>query len=409
MVRTTYQKWSIHSRFFFVSKFTTYHADWIFPITTEAIESGYLTIDQHGTIINLGKEAPSKSGETIQIQGAIVPGFINCHCHLELSHLKKVIPKGTGLIPFINSVVRERDAYRSLLNESIHQADKEMYKNGIVAVGDISNTIDSFDQKIRSKILYHTFVEFFDLLNPSLTASIISKYTEVLDIGNNYGLSVSASPHAPYSVTKDLLHFLSTINDEMGIMTVHNQETEDELLLFEGLKGRFPLFYNGFGIDITSFDPGTQNAVEYILKNLSKPHSLLLVHNTLTSKEDLSVINKYHHKICWCTCPNANIYIENQLPDYHILMESGMPITIGTDSLASNDQLCIWSEIVTIHRHYPEIALHDLLNWGTINGAKYLKLSKDLGSLEIGKKPGIIQLENFPAEDWATINIKRLA
>ena len=87
------------------------------------------------------------------------PGLINCHCHLELSHLKNVIPPHTGLIEFLCSVVTKRDFPREVIDQEIINAEKEMYDNGIVAVGDIGNTADTAEVKSKSKIRWQNFVE----------------------------------------------------------------------------------------------------------------------------------------------------------------------------------------------------------------------------------------------------------
>jgi len=80
-------------------------------------------------------------------QGIIVPGFINSHCHLELSHLHQKIQKGTGLVEFIKQVARGEKYELDLIESKITEADEAMYKAGIVAVGDSGNTINTRETK----------------------------------------------------------------------------------------------------------------------------------------------------------------------------------------------------------------------------------------------------------------------
>ena len=116
--------------------------------------------------------------------------------------------------------------------------------------------------------------------------------------------------------------------------------------------------------------------------------NLLLVHNTYTSLEEIKNAIRTRDNLYWCFCPNANLYIENNTPDFHLFNSVDCNIVIGTDSLASNRSLSVLGELKTITGR-GEIPLHTLLKWATINGAKFLGLDEKLGSFEKGKKPGV--------------------
>ena len=115
----------------------------------------------------------------------------------------------------------------------------------------------------------------------------------------------------------------------------------------------------------------------------------MLVHNTFTNKHDIEFAKLLHYQLFWCLCPNANLYIENTLPNINLLLEEGCNLTIGTDSLASNTSLSIFDEISTIIKHYPAIKLEHLLRAATFNGAKFLGIENDFGLIEKNKNPGI--------------------
>jgi cytosine/adenosine deaminase-related metal-dependent hydrolase len=124
---------------------------------------------------------------------------------------------------------------------------------------------------------------------------------------------------------------------------------------------------------------------------------VLLVHNTYTSQEDLELIKHYSNdcEINFCLCPKANLFIENTLPDIPMLVQSGIKITIGTDSLASNDSLSILEEMKTIQKHFPKISFEMLLQWSTKNGAEFFGIEKEFGTIEKGKKPGLNLLKGM--------------
>jgi len=124
---------------------------------------------------------------------------------------------------------------------------------------------------------------------------------------------------------------------------------------------------------------------------LPPENHLLLVHNTFTEKSDLGELRKNRplENTWFALCPNSNLYIENQLPPIPLFQKEGLNICLGTDSLASNHQLSILAEMITIQQNFHEIELTELLTWATLNGAEALGINKDFGSFETGKKPGI--------------------
>ncbi len=147
-----------------------------------------LITDEQGTVVEL--TTTIDAGEDIeQFAGTICPGFINAHCHLELSHLKDVIPPHTGLIPFLLDVVGKRDFPMETILDRIEKAEKEMFQDGIVAVGDIGNTANTLETKRNSKIRWNNFVEvlsFSDEMSPKR----MQEYSEVLKAFNDAELEL---------------------------------------------------------------------------------------------------------------------------------------------------------------------------------------------------------------------------
>jgi cytosine/adenosine deaminase-related metal-dependent hydrolase len=115
-----------------------------------------------------------------------------------------------------------------------------------------------------------------------------------------------------------------------------------------------------------------------------------------------------NNKVYWCLCVNANLYIENSVPDIQLLRNQKSNIVVGTDSLSSNHSLSILDELKTIHKRFPDIPLAETLQWATLNGARALQLNHQFGSLEIAKKPGIIVLENVGEVINENTTVKRV-
>jgi len=257
-------------------------------------------------------------------------------------------------------------------------------------VGDISNVTDSFATKNSSKIRYYTFVEFFDFLQEHEASNEFKKYKAVFDqLELNNGSDKSCVPHAPYSVSKELFRLLNQYNSKGRTISIHNQETPPENELFLSAEGDFVSFYESFGIAMNTFKATGQPSINYAIQQMDPTQRTLFVHNTLTTEEDIKAAHQWSDQVYWATCPNANLYIENRLPDYSVFINNHAIMTIGTDSLTSNWQLCVLEEMKTIAKYQSYVTTSQLLEWATINGARALGFDDELGSIEEGKRCGL--------------------
>jgi cytosine/adenosine deaminase-related metal-dependent hydrolase len=363
-------------------------ADYLFPVNADPIKNGVVTVDDNGKILSISNNITSDNSENLQkLNGVICPGFVNTHCHLELSHLKNKVAPQKGLVEFIQQIQSLRTADPKEIAEAAARGDQEMYDNGIVAVGDISNSDATIAIKSNSKIYYHTFVETFAFLPEKAQGT----FDGALALVNEFKpLSVSVTPHAPYSVSKELFKIIRQHTDTgKNLISIHNQECEDENRFYRYKLGGFIDMYKHFGIDISYFKPQARNSIQSVIPLLTNKQEILLVHNTCTNLKDIYFIKRFDRRVSWCFCPNANIYIENKLPKIDLFTDQGFNITLGTDSLASNNKLCILSEMRTLQQRFPSLSLERLVEWGTVNGAKYLGIDDDKGTLEVGKTPGL--------------------
>jgi len=372
-------------------------ADKVFNADGKLIENAVLVVDNEGKILKITDRTEFDLSELEIYNGVIVPGFVNTHCHLELSHMKAKVDTGTGLIDFIKSVVTKRNVEQELIIDAIAKAEKEMLDAGIVAVGDISNVPDTFAQKSKGNLKYYSFVEFFDFLQNQNASAEFEKYKAVYDaLPLAEGSKKSCVPHAPYSVSEKLFALINEANaGEIKTISIHNQETPPENELFMQGSGGFVDFYGQFGISLNSFQPNGRPAIHYALQNMDSRHRTLFVHNTLTTADDIRFAQNWNPNVFWASCPNANLYIENNLPNYSFFLETGAKVCLGTDSLTSNWKLSILSEMQAIAKYQSYITDETLLSWATLNGALALGFEDELGSFEEGKKPGINLLYGF--------------
>ena len=382
-------------------------ADLVYTGNSDPIKNGIVEYDETGEIVFVGKAERYEGNSVEKLHGLLCPGFVNTHCHLELSHLKDKLDQQTGLPSFVQNIQKLRAVEIDLQMQAMESADKEMHKNGIMAVGDISNSSISFETKARSNLHYHTFVELFGFEKKKAEV-IFEKGKEVVQELDNFKLSGNLTPHSPYSVSSELMKKIA-LSVEGKPMSIHNQETAEENRMFIEGKGKMMEMLQAFKSDISDWQPAKCSSIRSYLPDLRTNNKLLLVHNTFTSAEDMRWGERNHAQLYWCFCPNANLFIEGRLPEMDIFANADVKCTLGTDSLASNRGLSILEEMKTIQENFPQIPLRKLMEWATVNGAEFLGLDDRLGTLEKGKRPGLLHIKGVSDGYLKNTTVSRLA
>ena len=373
---------------------TYYTADYIMPVTSPPIKGGVVALDEKGLIIGVyhSSDPQLQDKELIRYEGVLTPGFVNGHCHLELSHMKGKVPQGTGLPKFLNTVMSDRAASQEAIIQAMVEADKTMFANGIQVVGDHVNTAVSAEVKSQSPICYHTFVELIGF-DPAVAEERVD---QARDIEYEFEPQRSSiTPHAAYSCSKKLLRSLSDKVDANNIFSLHNQESDEENKFFRYKRGAFLDFYKDNNISHEHVTANGKNALQNSIQFLPAENRLLLIHNTYTAPKDMDYVTRIGRDVYYCLCPKANLYIEGSLPKIQSFVLSKQKLLIGTDSLASNDSLDILEELKVIHDKFTDVSFETTLAWATINGAKALKLEEKYGSLEVGKSPGLLLIKDM--------------
>lgn len=366
-----------------------------------------LIADDAGTLLDI--IPANEAGENVEkLPGWISPAFINCHCHLELSHMKGAIPTQTGLVNFVQQVMKQRNVDKEIQLEAIDLADKQIWESGTQAVGDICNQPITAEIKKHSPVTYHSFIELTGW-DPSVAESRYQIGLASCDVFNKFQLPHSLSPHAPYSVSAELWKRMQPHFSGVPV-TMHNQESTDEQMLYEKGVGGWIDFYAQMGIAHSGLKVSGKSSLQSVLPFLQSAKPLLLVHNTFTTEKDICEAESLHPEIYWCICIRANQYIENVLPPIALLQKQGCKIVIGTDSLASNHSLNILDELKILQTAFPQLTTPTLLNLATHQGANALRLNSKMGELKKGTNPGIIHIMNLSANGLLqdATNIRRL-
>lgn len=289
--------------------------------------------------------------------GILCRGFVNAHCHSELSYLRGAIPQGVGYSGFAAAMARVRGNFSEQeRGEALQAADAQMWAEGVDFCADIVNDSSSFLVKENSKICYHSFAEVFGLKQSNLTLC--------QDIVNQHH-NTTLTPHSTYSVQQS--DFEAVCRSNPPLLSIHFKESLGEEQLYQN-AGALAEWYRtvGFECDFLNFN----SPAERIVGSIPKNQSVMFVHNSYLTERDIELImNHFTAPVYWVLCPRSNRYISGNITDAaQLLIKHGLNILIGTDSLASNSSLSIIEEL----KCFKDIPLHTLLNWATNNGYKAL-------------------------------------
>ena len=334
-------------------------------------------VDDRGTITNILRCDAIDSMASVEFfPGILIPGMVNCHCHLELSYLKGAIAEGEGYGGFARSIGAVRNNFTTEERiRSARLADAQMWEEGVEAVADIANDDLVMEVKTQSKIEYHTLFEFFGLNNRDVEPHF--------DLANRYPRSF-VTPHSTYSVQDEPFRQICTRNS--SLLSIHLLESDAEEGLYHG-RGSLHEWYQrmGWECDFLKYESPAGRVAGCI----DRKCRVLLVHNTRATAEDIATVESHTKNGTWVLCPESNRFISNDRPPVELLRKSGVAIAVGTDSLASARSLSMIDNLRLLGNH----PLKELLTWATLNGAKALGIDAMKGAIEIGKRPGLVVIE----------------
>jgi aminodeoxyfutalosine deaminase len=370
-----------------------FSAQYIITNSGAPLKRAIITTEDDGTVISI-EDTLGELHEKHSLEfhnGIIIPGFVNCHCHIELSHMKDVMESGLGLSSFIEQVRNTRATDKESIIRAAQSADQAMYASGVNLCADICNTAFTFGLKKESRINYLNLLEVFGI-DPAKASQRMAEIIKIAEIAGEMNLPFSLVPHSVYSLSLPLFRLLRETNNENKVTSIHFMESAAEADLAEKHSGPLMASYIKSGL-ISSGIETVRNHSDAVLNEITRNGNLILVHNTFADRATIREVNT-RGNLYWCLCPNSNKYIENQIPPVSLLVDEGCTITIGTDSLASNKKLDVLEELKTLQLHFPNLSIPELVAWATLNGAKALGKEERFGSIGTGKKPGLLLLQD---------------
>ena len=378
-------------------------ASFVYTLDAEPIRNGFVEYDDaDGTVLAVGQCSPEEE----VTEGALVPGFVNGHCHVELSHLRRKFVKGSGMAGFIDQINALRDwAGRERKQELVKEWMDRMWADGVSAMADISNDDSSFDIKAGHNMYTRTFLEVFGS-EPEMCDGVMAEVGELQKIADAAGIDAAPTPHSCYTMSPQLITASAAAGLERGYISYHSQESQEEEDLI--LTGTGAMYENRVRNGMSTPPVTGGSSLKYFLQRLEEAHAapydehILLVHNVCLQQDDIDAAKKVMKNVYWAVCPLSNIFIHNALPPLPLMRDNGLDIMLGTDSLSSNDDLDMVAEMVCLHRNFPEVPMEEILTWASRNGARFLGKEDVLGALKPGMKPGIVRISGIDGNGFVT-------
>lgn len=381
-------------------------AGFVYSLDSEPIRKGFVEYEDDGTIIRTGECA----SEEEVMPGAIVPGFVNAHCHVELSHLHKKFRKGTGMAGFIDQINELRDwAGFEVKQQLVRKWMDKMWNDGVSAMADISNDDASFDVKKSHPMYTRTFLEVFGS-EPEMCEGVMKDVRALNELADKAGIDAAPTPHSCYTMSPQLLSASAAAGLESGYLSYHSQESQEEEDLL--MSGSGAMYENRKRSGMSTPPVTGESSLKYFIDRLAavKPapydENILLVHNVCLQQSDIDALRKVMNNAFFAICPLSNIFIHNALPPIGLMRKNGLAIALGTDSLSSNDDLDMVKEMACLHENFPEVPMDEILTWACLNGARFLGKEDRLGSLSAGKRPGIVHITGIDADGYVTSESK---
>jgi aminodeoxyfutalosine deaminase len=346
-----------------------------------AIRDGAIALDgDHIVAVGPAAELEARFGKAERLDAVILPALVNAHLHLELSHLAGAVTGGGGLPAWIRRFLAARAATRPGDPErAMASAVEALRRAGVTAVGDVTNTLGSLAPFAAAGMVGTLYHEVFGLSRRSIETALAAAEAARSRSTPPPGLRVVPSPHAVYSTHPPTLAALL----RAGPASIHLAEDPAERTFCASRSGPFEPMVKMLGGEELPPAPLGRSAVAVVAPHLAPGR--LVVHCVDLDDQDVQLL--IHHGPTVVLCPRSNRFILGVLPPLPRLLAAGVPLAVGTDSLASSPSLSPLAELAVLASAFREVSARRLLSlaWnGACVGAPAV------GSLTPGAAPGII-------------------
>jgi aminodeoxyfutalosine deaminase len=359
-------------------------AGWVLPVPGPPIPNGRVAV-QDGRVAWVGRagEPGDPAGRAVDLgPGVLLPGLVNAHCHLELSHLAGQLAFEGGFVPWVEALVSARGRFTDeQVAAAAAAAIRSLEERGTVGVGDVSNTLAHLDALAASRLDGVVFQELlaWDPARAQASLEWAEARAHAVAAQLRPGLEVRLAAHAPHSVSPALFALL---HERGGPRAIHLAESRDESRFLLDGSGDWPAFLARRGLGHVAFEaPGT-SPVRY-LEDLGVLHPrLVAAHGVQVDGDDRGVLARRGVHVV--LCPRSNRSLGVGTADVPALLAAGVRLALGTDSLASVETLDVLDDAVLLRRQFPALDPAVVVRMATLGGAEALGLAH-LGTIAPGR------------------------
>ena len=383
-----------------------YHAAWILPISQPPIRDGWLAVDR-GRIVALGaagKRVLADGADVVDLGDvAVLPGLVNAHTHLELSYLRDEVPPASQFVTWVRGVMRARrehpDPSGPEILHAVERALAESVACGTAIVGDISNTLVTFEPLTRSSLAAVVFYELIRFNAPDPEAFVATACRELEALVPTERVRVSLAAHAPYSVAPLVLRAIRQASDREPFepCSVHLSESAEEVEFIRSGTGPWRRFLEEVGSWDPAWVPPGGSPVQFLDESGFLDGRVLAVHGVQMTTADLDRLVARGTTLV--TCPRSNGHTGAGAPPIEDFYNYGVKVAVGTDSLASSPDLSVFAELATMRALAPTVSAAALLDSATRQGAEALGFGADYGTIEPGKFGRLLAVSVSPGTE----------
>ncbi len=378
-------------------KKTIHRAKYILADPYTLLKNSALEITEGGLIAKIApwRELSGSPSHTIADWGAaiIMPGLINAHVHMELTSLCDTLTRFQPFTDWLSQLITQRRAWDlERLRSSIRQGIEKSLEAGTTTVGDISSSgvIRDF---IRDIPLRQVVFEESIAFSPDLVSERVGDIHRILEStesGDLYRRGIS--PHAPYSVSGELYRRLAEMARNRGLsLATHIAETEAESQFLQTGTGEFRDFLQSMGILTSDWVPPGLDPIPYLYSLGVLGNKCLLIHCNYMDGDSITLVADSQSSVVYC--PRSHAFFRHRPHPIRNLLDAGINVALGTDSLASNRTLSMLDELRFLYKERNDLKPEEILRAATLNGAKALGFGDRLGALKSGNLADMTVLE----------------
>ncbi|MEY2542602.1 MAG: aminodeoxyfutalosine deaminase [Verrucomicrobiota bacterium] len=358
------------------------------PIENGAVTISGNRIEDVGTFPEISARY---SGQEIVDLGeqALLPGLINAHCHLDYTCLRGKISRQESFTDWIRAINAEK---AKLSPEdyvaSINQGFAEAKRFGTTSVANLT-AFPELISRVELPIRTWWFAELIDIRDPNRANEIVEAAVKDLKATEHWGLA----PHAPFTASANLYRRCEKIAQrEDVLLTTHLAESREEMSMFRDASGPLYEFLKEIGREMS--DCGRNTPVEQFVARVGEASlpDWLLVHLNELSGSDFDLMTRSAKKFSIVHCPRSHDYFGHSPFQFHKLRDLGCNVCLGTDSLASNDELSLFAEMRAFQKNFPDVSPEEILRMVTVNGSRAIRHEKSLGQIRAGSSADLISV-----------------